>query len=121
MLPRRKGEADSANRRGLARVGEFNVFQFDNRMLQAKVDVLRMLGFRVGFCFLFNGQGKIVEPRYGVEVPLSLCCGNAKASTRGKAPSTKARIQFACPPCIPPKVSVAQHIRAMMAHANIAC
>lgn len=93
MLPRRKGEADSANRRGLARVGEFNVFQFDNRMLQAKVDVLRMLGFRVGFCFLFNGQGKIVEPRYGVEVPLSLCCGNGPSLQRhqrgGKAPSTK--------------------------------
>ena len=84
-------------------------------MLQAKVDVLRMLGFRVGFCFLFNGQGKIVEPRYGVEVPLSLCCGNGhhcKGINEGKGSQHKSQN---------PKVSVAQHIRAMMAHANIAC
>ena len=83
-----------------------------------------MLGFRVGFCFLFNGQGKIVEPRYGVEVPLSLCCGNGhhcKGINEGKGPSTKSQNPVACPPCIPSKVSVAQHIRAMMAQANIAC
>ena len=94
MLSRRKGEVDSANRRGLARVGEFNVFQFDNRMLQAKVDVLRMLGFGVGFCFLFSGQGEIVEPRYGVEVSLSLCCGNGhhcKGINEGKGSQHKSQ------------------------------
>ena len=93
MLSRRKGEADSANRRGLARVGEFSVFQFDNRMLQAKVDVLRMLGFRVGFCFLFNGQGEIVEPRYGSSA-LTLCCGNGnhcKGINEGKGSQHKSQ------------------------------
>lgn len=55
MLSWQKGEVDSANGWGLARVGEFYVFQFNNGMLRVGIGVLLKPAFRVGFRFFFDG------------------------------------------------------------------